>query len=195
MTEIISPTKAREEQLPLDVEWGRFSGEFLGYRFAKIALTGSFLSLALGVSVGVLIMDSNPLANMVSTAIVLAGFVLTYLFAAKDGNRQEAGLREYRSKFAEVTATRLREKGWNISVAAAAGLLQKWDVSVTDEADGQEYIASTDLTTFKGDFTVTFILATDVIVKQRAAAEEWKNNSDSVGAFNAGAEWATRNRS
>jgi hypothetical protein len=194
MTEITTPVRSHKETLPLDVEWERFFGNAYETLFGKITFIGGVISFVTSVLIGFLIMNHTELYSMIATALMVGGFIITFLYATKATDREEAGRREYRTEFAKITATRLREKGWVISDTAAADLLQKWDASVRNEADGQEYIASTDLTTFKGDFTVTFILATDVIVKQRAAAQEWRNIPDSIGAFNAGVKWASQNR-
>jgi hypothetical protein len=194
MTETTTFVHSRKEKLSLDVEWDLFFGNIYEGFSGKTMLIGGFLSFVGGFAVGLLTMNRTELYSMISTAVIVVGFVITFLCAMKASDRKVAARHEYRTEFAKITATRLREKGWVITDDAAADLLQKYDTSVKNEADGQEYIASTDLTTFKGDFTVDFILATDVAVKQRAAAREWAGNPDGVGAFNAGVGWAERNR-
>jgi hypothetical protein len=194
MTETTTSVRSRKEKLPLDVEWELFFGNIYEGFNGKVVLIGGFLSFVGGLAIGLLTVDHTELYSMLSTAVIVVGFIITFLYAMKVADRDVADRHKYRTEFAKITATRLREKGWVITDDAAADLLQKYDASVTNEADEQEYIASTDLTTFKGDFTVEFILATDVTVKQRAAAREWAGNPDSVGAFNAGVGWASQNR-
>jgi hypothetical protein len=212
-TEAISAPRLIDEQLPLlaadDKRLFGFGEDSRALRANMIWLVGLLTSTVAAGGVGNLVIaltHITALSTILTLMVLVGGLFLTYRLGDKHINRKLAEKQSYRKEYAATIVSQLRDRGWEISPREAEALLARNRAYATHLETGLEYHTGSDVAFLPNDIHVTFRLPRELIEQmetekhvtaQEKAAAEWQGEHDEgdvVAAFNAGVEWAERNR-
>jgi len=212
-TELASAPRLIDEQLPLladdDKRLFGFGEDSRALRANMIWLVGLLASTVAAGGVGNLVIaltHITALSTILTLMVLVGGLFLTYRLGDKHINRKLAEKQSYRKEYATTVVSQLRDRGWDIAPHEAEALLQRNPAYATHLKTGLEYHTGSDVAFLPNDIHLTFRLPRELVKKletekqvtaQEKAAAEWQDehdDADVVAAFNAGAEWATRNR-
>jgi hypothetical protein len=212
-TELASAPRLIDEQLPLladdDKRLFGFDENSKAFRANMIWLVGLLVSLVAAGSFGNLVIavtQAPVLGTILTCAVLIGGLFLTYRLGDKHINSKQAAKENYRKEYAATVVSQLRDKGWEISPREAEALLSRNRAYATHLKTGLEYHTGSDVAFLPNDIHLTFRLPRELIEQmetekhvtaQEKAAAEWQgehDDGDVVAAFNAGVEWAERNR-